>query len=214
MHDPSLRPDLLLHTYRLGLFPMADPDQGNEVYWMDPDPRGIIPLDGFHIPKNLRKLVRRAPFEIAADRDFEGVMRACAAPAPGRESTWISEEFIEVYSALHRRGAAHTVECWQEGRLVGGLYGVTIGGAFFGESMFSRVTDASKVALVGLVACLRRGGFTLLDTQFVTPHLEQFGAVPIPQAIYKQRLAAALAVATDWEAGTAAFADPLAELKP
>jgi len=212
MSDVPLRPDLLLHTYRLGLFPMADPDQGDEIYWMDPDPRGIIPLDGFHVPKNLRKLVRRDPFEIAADRDFEGVMRACAAPAPGRESTWISEGFIDVYTALHQRGAAHTVECWQDGQLVGGLYGVALGGAFFGESMFSRVTDASKVALVGLVACLRRGGFTLLDTQFVTPHLEQFGAVAIPQTIYKQRLAAALAVATDWEAGTVAFADPLADL--
>lgn len=212
MPDVPLRPDLLLHTYRLGLFPMADPDQGGEVYWMDPDPRGIIPLDAFHVPKNLRKLVRRAPFEITVDRDFEVVMRACAEPTPGRESTWISEEFVEVYTALHRRGAAHAVECRQEGRLVGGLYGVAIGGAFFGESMFSRVTDASKVALVALVACLRRGGFTLLDTQFVTPHLEQFGAVAIPQAIYKQRLAAALAVEADWEAGTAAFADPLADL--
>jgi leucyl/phenylalanyl-tRNA--protein transferase len=212
MPAPPLQPELLLHTYRLGLFPMADPDQDDEVYWMNPDPRGIIPLDGFHVPSTLRKLVRREPFEIVADRNFEGVMRACAAPAPGRETTWISEEFIGVYSALHRRGAAHAVECRHEGRLVGGLYGVAIGGAFFGESMFSRARDASKVALVALVACLRRGGFSLLDTQFVTPHLEQFGAVAIPQAIYKQRLAAALAAPADWEAGTAAFDDPLAEL--
>ena len=208
----SLRPDLLLTTYRLGLFPMADPDQGDEVYWMDPDPRGIFPLDAFHVPKNLRKLVRRTPFEVVADRDFAAVMRACAVPAPGRESTWISDEFVDVYTALHRRGTAHSIECWQEGALVGGLYGVAIGGAFFGESMFSRVTDASKVALVHLVACLRHGGFTLLDIQFVTPHLEQFGAVSIPQSEYKRRLAAALAEPADWRAGTAAFRAPLAAL--
>jgi leucyl/phenylalanyl-tRNA--protein transferase len=212
MSVPSFRPELLLHTYRLGLFPMADPGQGDEVYWMDPDPRGIIPLDAFHVPSTLRKLVRRRPFEIVADRDFEAVMRACAAPAPGRESTWISEEFIATYAALHRSGAARSVECWQDGRLVGGLYGVVIGGAFFGESMFSRVRDASKVALVGLVACLRRGGFTLLDTQFVTPHLEQFGAVEIPQQIYKRRLFAALHVDADWAEGTAALDAPLADL--
>ena len=201
MSDPPLSPDLLLYTYRFGLFPMADPDQDGAVYWMDPDPRGIIPLDGFHTPKNLRKLVRRAPFEVVTDRDFEAVMRACAEPAPGRESTWISEEVVGVYTALHRRGVAHSVECWEDGRLVGGLYGVALGGAFFGESMFTRVRDASKVALVHLVAALRRGGFVLLDTQFVTPHLRQFGAVEIPQATYKQRLAAALAVPARWDTG-------------
>lgn len=201
MSDPPLSPDLLLHTYRFGLFPMADPEQDGAVYWMDPDPRGILPLDAFHVPKNLRKLVRRAPFEVVPDRDFEAVMRACAEPAPGRESTWISEDVVAVYTALHRRGAAHSVECWAEGRLVGGLYGVALGGAFFGESMFTRVRDASKVALVHLVAALRRGGFVLLDTQFVTPHLEQFGAVEIPQATYRRRLAEALAVPACWDAG-------------
>lgn len=209
MSDLPLRPDLLLTTYRLGLFPMADPDQGDEVYWMDPDPRGILPFDAFHVPKNLKKLVRRRPFEVASDRDFEAVMWACAEPAPGRESTWISEDLVEVYTALHRRGAAHSIECRQEGRLVGGLYGVALGGAFFGESMFSRVSEASKVALVHLVACLRRGGFGLLDVQFVTPHLAQFGAVAIPQAAYKRRLAAALALPADWEAGTEALRAPL-----
>jgi leucyl/phenylalanyl-tRNA--protein transferase len=210
MSEIALHPDLLLMTYRLGLFPMADPDQGDEVYWMDPDPRGVFPLDAFHVPKNLRKLVRREPFEVAADRSFEAVMRACAAPAPGRESTWISNEIVEVYTALHRRGVAHSVECWQEGRLVGGLYGVALGGAFFGESMFSHVTDASKVALVHLVACLRHGGFALLDIQFVTPHLEQFGAVAIPRTTYKRRLAEALAEPADWARGTAAWQAPLA----
>ena len=212
MADPSLTPELLLTTYRLGLFPMADPDRGDEVYWMDPDPRGILPLDAFHVPKNLKKLLRRAPFEVTADRDFGAVMRACAEPASGRESTWISEEIVAVYTAFHRRGAAHSVECRQEGRLVGGLYGVAIGGAFFGESMFSRVSEASKVALVHLVACLRRGGFALLDTQFVTPHLAQFGAVEIPRAAYKRRLADALAAPADWGAGTAALQVPLAVL--
>lgn len=208
MSDAPLQPELLLYTYRFGLFPMADPDQGDGVYWMDPDPRGILPLDAFHVPKNLRKLVRREPFEVSADRDFEAVMRACAAPASGRESTWISEELIEVYTALHRRGVAHSVECWADGRLVGGLYGVALGGVFFGESMFSRTRDASKVALVHLVAALRRGGFVLHDIQFVTPHLRQFGAVEIPQADYKRRLAEALAVPADWDAGWAADANP------
>lgn len=212
MSDLVLTSDLLLTTYRLGLFPMADPDQGDEVYWMDPDPRGILPLDAFHVPSTLRKLVRRAPFEVSADRDFRAVMRACAEPAPGRESTWISEEIVEVYTALHRRGAAHSVECWQEGRLVGGLYGVALGGAFFGESMFSRVRDASKMALVHLVACLRRGGFTLLDVQFVTPHLARFGAVEVPQAEYKRRLAEALAAPADWAAGASALRTPPASL--
>ncbi len=203
MSDPPLSPDLLLYTYRFGLFPMADPDQDGAVYWMDPDPRGIIPLGTFHVPKNLRKLVRRAPFEVVTDRSFGDVMRACAAPAPGRESTWISEEVVEVYTALHRRGFAHSVECWEDGRLVGGLYGVALGGAFFGESMFSRARDASKVALVHLVAALRRGGFVLLDTQFVTPHLAQFGAVEIPQVEYKRRLAEALREPACWASGWA-----------
>jgi leucyl/phenylalanyl-tRNA--protein transferase len=207
MSAPPLSPDLLLYTYRLGLFPMADPEQDGAVYWMDPDPRGIIPLDAFHVPSTLRKLVRRAPFEVVPDRAFEAVMRACAAPAPGRESSWISEELVEVYTALHRRGVAHSVECWAEGRLVGGLYGVALGGAFFGESMFSRARDASKVALVHLVAALRRGGFVLLDTQFVTPHLEQFGAEEIPQTEYKRRLAEALATEACWRTGWAASSD-------
>lgn len=196
--DQRLTPDLLLYGYAHGVFPMADPDEDDAIYWYAPDPRGVLPLDGFHVSKNLSKLVRRAPFKIMVDRDFEAVMRACAASAPGRESTWISDEVIAGYTALHRRGAAHSVECWQDGALVGGLYGVALGGAFFGESMFHRVRDASKVALVHLVRRLRAGGFTLLDVQFVTPHLARFGAVEISRDAYERRLGAALRVRARW----------------
>lgn len=199
--DPTLTPDLLLYGYARGIFPMADPDEGDAVHWYAPDPRGVLPLDGFHVPKNLRKLVRQGRFEVTVDRDFEAVMRACAAPAPRRETTWISEEVVEAYTALHRRGAAHSVECRQDGALVGGLYGVALGGAFFGESMFHRVRDASKVALVHLVRRLQRGGFSLLDVQFVTPHLAQFGGVEIPRVEYERRLDAALRIRTVWDGG-------------
>ena len=197
--DRPLSPELLIYGYTRGVFPMADPDEDGAIYWYAPDPRGLLPLDAFHVPKSLAKLVRQERFEVATDRDFEGVMRACAAAAPGRESTWISEEVVAAYVALHRRGAAHSVECWQGGELAGGLYGVALGGAFFGESMFHRVRDASKVALVHLVQQLRRGGFTLLDVQFVTPHLARFGAVEIDRATYERRLAAALRVSGVWK---------------
>ncbi len=199
MTDPPLSPALLLTAYRRGVFPMADPDEDGAVFWYAPDPRGVLPLGGFHIPKNLEKLVRRAPFEVATDRAFEAVVRACAAPAVGRETTWISDEIVAAYAGLHRLGAAHSVECWEGGRLVGGLYGVALGGAFFGESMFHRARDASKVALVHLVRRLRRGGFRLLDVQFVTEHLARFGAVEIPRAAYERRLAEALAVEARWD---------------
>ena len=196
--DRPLTPELLVYGYTRGVFPMADPDEGDAVYWYAPDPRGVLPLDGFHVSKTLAKLVRQDRFEVVTDRGFEAVMRACAASAPGRETTWISDEVIAAYVALHRRGAAHSVECWQGGELVGGLYGVALGGAFFGESMFHRARDASKVALVHLVRRLRRGGFTLLDVQFVTPHLARFGAVEIARAAYERRLAAALRIAAEW----------------
>src|SRR5690606_4325884 len=182
--DPPLTPDLLLYGYVRGVFPMADPDQDDALYWYAPDPRGVLPLDGFLVSRNLRRPVRQGRFEVTTDRASEAVMRACAAPASGRETTWISPEIVEAYTALHRLGAAHSVECWRDGALVGGLYGVAIGGAFFGESMFHRERDASKVALVHLVRHLRAGGFTLLDVQFVTPHLAQFGAVEIPRPAY------------------------------
>ncbi len=189
----TLTPDLLVHAYRGGVFPMGDPRTG-AVDWYAPDPRGVLPLDAFHVPKTLARLVRRERFEVTVDRDFEAVLRACA----DREHTWITEEIICGYTALHRHGYAHSVECRQAGRLVGGLYGVALGGAFFGESMFYRVSGASKVALVHLVRRLRRGGFVLLDTQYATPHLKRFGAVEVPRADYERRLARALRTEVRW----------------
>ena len=194
----ALTPELLLSAYRVGVFPMAGPD--GEVGWYAPDPRAVLPLDRFHVPKTLAKTVRQRRFGVAVDRDFEGTMRACAAPAPGREETWISEELIAAYVALHRAGFAHSVECWRDGAFAGGLYGVALGGAFFGESMVSRVRDASKVALVALVGRLRAGGFQLLDTQMTTPHLARFGVAEIPRAAFERRLADALAAEGDWHA--------------
>ncbi len=186
---PALDPALVVRAYRHGLFPMAMED--GSIGWFSPDPRGIIPLDDFHVSSRLARLIRRAPFDIKVDHGFEAVMRACAA-RPG-EGTWISEDIVACYAALHRLGLAHSVETWRDGRLAGGLYGVHLGGAFFGESMFHRETDASKVALVALVDRLRRRGFTLLDVQWLTPHLEQFGAMEIPRAAYLQRLKHAIA---------------------
>ena len=194
----ELTPDLLLSAYGMGVFPMADPD--GTVGWYAPDPRAVLPLDGFHVPKTLAKTVRQRRFEVVADRDFEATMRACAAPAPDRPETWISEELVRAYVALHRAGFAHSVECWQGGAFAGGLYGVAVGGAFFGESMVSRQRDASKVALVALVERLRAGGFRLLDTQMSTPHLARFGVVEIARADFERRLAAALAAEADWHA--------------
>lgn len=185
---PVLDPALVVRAYREGIFPMAVED--GRIGWFSPDPRGIIPLDTFHIPARLARVIRQGRYDVVVDRDFAGVMRACAE-RPG-EGTWISDEIIDAYTALHRLGIAHSVEARREGRLVGGLYGVHLGGAFFGESMFHRETDASKVALAALVDRLRRHGFVLLDTQWVTPHLEQFGAVEIPRAEYLRRLKAAL----------------------
>jgi leucyl/phenylalanyl-tRNA---protein transferase len=201
-----LRPDLLLHAYSQGLFPMADPRARARIGWYAPDPRALIPLDDrFRVPRSLRRLVRQGTYTVTTNRAFEGVIRACAAPAPGRESTWISQEIEAAYTALHHLGYAHSVECWQAGALVGGLYGVALRGAFFGESMFHTARDASKVALVHLVERLRAGGFVLLDTQFLTEHLVRFGAYEVPRAIYERRLAEALGVEADWFAleGTA-----------
>ena len=189
----QLTPSMVLYGYEQGIFPMADPHDG-AVYWYRPHRRGVIPLEGFHVPKNLRKLVRRRVFNVVTDRAFEQVMRACA----DRESTWISDELIDIYTVLHRMGYAHSVECWREDRLVGGLYGVVLGGAFFGESMFHRESNASKVALVHLVRRLREGGFVLLDTQYTTPHLNQFGAIEISATAYEERLRAALSVQARW----------------
>ncbi len=182
----------IVAAYAAGVFPMAESADSREVRWIEPRDRGIIPLDGFHIPRSLRKTVRRGPFEVTVDRDFDAVMRACAAAAPGREDTWINSQILGAYGELHRLGHAHSVECRVGGELVGGLYGVSLGAAFFGESMFSRVRDASKVALVHLVARLVRGGFRLLDTQFLTAHLARFGAVAVPRRRYMALLEDAL----------------------
>lgn len=189
----ELTPELLLRAYSVGLFPMAESAADPELFWVDPEKRGMLPLDEFHVPRRLQKTIRQGRFEVTADRDFAAVIAACAEATPARKSTWINPEIARLYNALHESGAAHSIETWRDGRLVGGLYGVSIGGAFFGESMFSRETDASKVALVHLVARLRRGGYTLLDTQFVTAHLVRFGAVEIPRRLYRRRLTAALA---------------------
>ncbi|MEX0821898.1 MAG: leucyl/phenylalanyl-tRNA--protein transferase [Rhodothermales bacterium] len=185
---------MVLHAYRMGVFPMADSRRNDAIGWYAPDPRAILPLDGFHVPANLGKVVDRGVFEVDSDSAFEAVIRACA----DRKTTWISEEIIQVYTELHEMGYAHSVECRQEGKLAGGLYGVAIGGAFFGESMFSRVSNASKVALVHLVRQLRRGDFTLLDTQYSTPHLEQFGVVEVPRDRYEVLLDDAVDRSTRW----------------
>jgi leucyl/phenylalanyl-tRNA--protein transferase len=180
--------ELLLAAYASGWFPMAD-DEG-AISWYSPDPRGIMPIDTFHVPSRLRRVVRRAEVQVDIDIAFEEVMRACAEAErePGDSGTWISDEIIESYCTLHAQGYAHSVEVRQDGALVGGLYGVALGGAFFGESMFHRATDASKVALVALVNRLRARGFVLLDTQWVTAHLQQFGALEIPRPEYLRRL--------------------------
>jgi leucyl/phenylalanyl-tRNA--protein transferase len=188
----EITPDLVLRAYRAGLFPMAERRDGERLYWLDPELRGVQPLDAFHLPRRLARTVLSDTFEVRCDTAFAEVMHGCAAPTPDRPETWINPEIERLFGALHVMGHAHSVECWQQGRLVGGLYGVALGGAFFGESMFSAARDASKVALVHLVARLRLGGFRLLDTQFVTEHLARFGAIEIPRAEYRRRLLVAL----------------------
>jgi len=185
----TIDPDLLLRAYALGWFPMGTGRRGR-IEWFSPDPRGVIPIDTFHAPSRLARVVRQSRFDVRVDTAFEAVMRACSA----RDETWITDDIVGIYVALHRLGHAHSVETWQDDVLVGGLYGVSIGGAFFGESMFHTVTDASKVALVALVERLRARGYVLLDTQWITPHLVQFGAREIPRADYLERLTTALAV--------------------
>ncbi|MBK6327287.1 MAG: leucyl/phenylalanyl-tRNA--protein transferase [Chloroflexi bacterium] len=186
-----LPPELLLSAYSQGWFPMAHED--GELYWHEPDPRTILPLDAFHIPRSLVRTLKKEAFEIRRDTAFTAVIQACAAPAPGREETWINVDILEGYQNLHRLGYAHSIEAWRDGQLVGGLYGVALRGLFAGESMFSHETDASKVALVHLVQHLRARGFQLLDVQYMTPHLRRFGAVEISAAAYQRLLAKALA---------------------
>ena len=189
----------LLNCYRRGVFPMADSREDMRLFLMDPDLRGVLPLDRFHVPKRLRKTVRQDPFRVTVDTAFNRVIEACAEPHPTRPATWINDPILNLYGALHRQGYAHSVECWTEdGDLVGGLYGVALGGAFFGESMFSRATDASKIALVHLVARLKIGGFVLLDAQFHNPHLEQFGLEEISRDEFRAKLWRALRVKADF----------------
>ena len=194
----SLSPDDLLVCYQHGIFPMAEHRDDPDLFIVDPDFRGVLPLETFHIPRKLRKVIRSEPFEIRANTAFSRVIEACAMPTRDRPSTWINSTILNLYSELHRRGNAHSVECWQNGTLVGGLYGVSIGGAFFGESMFSRVSEASKVALVYLVDRLRLGGYRLLDAQFTNPHLEQFGIQEIPRDAFHPMLKQALTLNSDF----------------
>jgi leucyl/phenylalanyl-tRNA--protein transferase len=209
MHNtPTLSADLLLKAYALGMFPMAQRRDGREIYFVSPDERGVMPLDRFHVSHRLVRTVRSDRFAVCVDSDFGAVIRACAAPGPGRQESWINEEIVALYTDLHARGFAHSVECWRANRLVGGLYGVQLGAAFFGESMFSRERDASKVALVHLVARLKCGGFALLDAQFMTSHLAQFGAMSIPRNEYLEQLSTAIARTADFAGANAYCPDP------
>jgi leucyl/phenylalanyl-tRNA---protein transferase len=185
--------DMLLDCYRQGVFPMADSREDMNLFLISPEIRGVLPLDGFHVPRRLRKTVRKDPYRVTIDQAFSRVMEGCAEDTSDRPTTWINVPIQNLYSSLHKRGYAHSVECWDEdGELVGGLYGVSLGAAFFGESMFSRATDASKIALVHLVARLIAGGYELLDAQFHNPHLEQFGLVEMKKADFLARLQSAL----------------------
>ena len=188
----ELDPAMVLGAYSIGVFPMADHRAARGVYWVEPKHRGVLPLDGFHLSRSLRKVVAADRFRVTADAAFGEIVALCAESDVGREDTWISGPIERAFNALHRRGYAHSIECWQGRELVGGLYGLALGRAFFGESMVSRATDASKVALAWLVARLRVGGFTLLDCQFQTDHLASLGAVEIPRADYLALLSAAL----------------------
>lgn len=190
--DLDITPQLLLRAYAHGIFPMAESASDPALYWIEPELRGILPLDAITVPKRLARTIRQGRFEVRVDSDFEGVIEGCAAPRAGRRTTWINSRIRELYAELFAMGYCHTVETWLDGELVGGLYGVHLAGAFFGESMFSTETDASKVALVYLAARLVHGGFTLLDTQFVTDHLRQFGAIEVRSTEFRKRLGAAL----------------------
>jgi leucyl/phenylalanyl-tRNA--protein transferase len=215
-----LTPSTLLRAYAAGIFPMAESGEASGVHWFDPPVRAIIPLDAFHISTSLKRAIRQKPFTIKLDTDFNKVIRACAEPAPGRTTTWINSEIIGLYTALHWRGHAHSIEAWDGNELVGGLYGVSLGGAFFGESMFSRKTNASKIVLVYLATLLRYCGFTLMDTQFLTSHLAQFGTHEVTRANYHHLLRAAIKIKTrlalpstpDWDHLVGGFLQPISQI--
>ncbi|WP_108398847.1 leucyl/phenylalanyl-tRNA--protein transferase [Devosia submarina] len=198
--DVDITPELIVRAYRAGIFPMAEDAQDEDLFWVSPEMRGVIPLDAFRLSTSLRKAIRKSPFTIKVDTDFEAIIEGCATVGQDRNSTWINRTIRSVYGELFRRGVAHTVEVWDGPDLVGGLYGLAIGGAFFGESMFHRRSNASKMAMAHLVERLNAGGFTLLDTQFVTDHLASLGGIEIPRALYEERLAEALEVDGDWRA--------------
>lgn len=200
----EVTPELMLRAYRVGLFPMAETRRGQRLYWLDPERRGILPLDAFHLPRRLARTVLADRYRVTTDAAFAAVIAGCAAAAPGREDTWINADIERLFTELHRQGHAHSVECWAGAELVGGLYGVSLGAVFFGESMFATSRDASKVALVHLVARMRLGGYRLLDTQFVTSHLAQFGAVEVARDAYKALLADAVQAEAAWPADPAA----------
>ena len=195
----EITPEILLKAYAAGIFPMAEDADDPAIYWVEPRARGILPLDGFHLSKRLARTIRSDLFEVRTDQDFDAVIAGCAAPRANAERTWINGRIRDLYGALFEAGHAHTVEVFLDGQRVGGLYGVSLGAAFFGESMFHTVRDASKVALVHLVARLRAGGYRLADTQFVTDHLSQFGAEEVPRHIYKRRLAEAIGQSANWD---------------
>jgi len=194
----AITPEILLKAYATGIFPMGESETDPELFWVDPDFRGILPLDQFHVPKRLIRTIKSERFSIKIDTSFDQVIKACASQSSDRPSTWINQQVYDLYSQLFKMGHCHCIEAWQDGELAGGLYGIRLGSAFFGESMFTRKTDASKVALAYLVARLIHGGFTLLDTQFVTEHLKRFGTVEIEREEYHARLAQALDTRADF----------------
>ena len=199
----EITPQVLLKAYACGIFPMAESAEDNALYWIEPERRGILPLDRVHVPKSLTRTIRRGGFEVKIDNDFEGVIEGCAAPRSGRRSTWINARIRGLYRDLFALGHCHTVEVWQDGELMGGLYGIHLGRAFFGESMFSKARDASKIALVYLIARLKYGGFTLLDTQFVTGHLSRFGAIEVSRQEFQRLLEGALGTSQGSVSGSA-----------
>lgn len=194
----EITPDILLKAYSIGIFPMAESADDPDLFWVEPPKRGIIPLNAFHIPGSLKKAMRRNPFEVRIDTAFKNVVEACAEPTQDRDSTWINPKIKALYLELFAMGYCHSVECWRDERLVGGLYGVHIGSAFFGESMFSRETNASKIALVHLVHRMKAGRFKLLDTQFTTQHLERFGAIEVSRKRYRDLLQSAIELEADF----------------
>ncbi|MDB5586893.1 MAG: Leucyl/phenylalanyl-tRNA--protein transferase [Devosia sp.] len=198
--DIELTPELIVRAYQAGIFPMSESADSTDVFWVSPEQRGVIPLDGLIVSTSLRKAIRKSPFTVRVDTDFEAIIEACATVGEDRDETWINATIRAVYGELFRRGIAHTVEVWDGTELVGGLYGLAIDGAFFGESMFHRATNASKMALVHLVDRLNAGGFTLLDTQFITEHLASLGGIEIPRTDYEEMLAEALERQGDWTA--------------